>query len=180
MLLNLLLDYNKNYEVIYALLGYSNPKIGPGSYLNNMMINPRTNFERSFLNGSQIISGSINTFGKTDRRLLPHSETTRKRNTSTRFAENMRKGHKKISSITQNFEESDSDDSYIYSPGPGSYIQVPFLNNTTKSDNSPFQYFGSTSPRFLESDLHKFPGPGTYKETVEIPKKGSIETSVFK
>ena len=32
----------------------------------------------------------------------------------------------------------------------------------------------------MDSDLNKYPGPGTYKEIVEMPKNGSIETSVFK
>ena len=145
-----------------------------------MIINPQTNFERSVLNGSQLTGGKINTFGKTDRRLLPQTEKVRKRNFTTRFTENMRKIHKRVSSINQNFEDSDSDDYGENSPGPGSYLQKTGLNFTTKSDNSPFQYFGSTSPRFLDADLNKFPGPGTYKENVEVPKKVPNETSVFK
>lgn len=132
------------------------------------------------MSGTQLTAGNISTFGKTDRRLLPQTEKVRKRNFTTRFTENMRKIHKRVSSINQNFEDSDSDEYAEYSPGPGSYLKASGLDFTAKSDNSPFQYFGSTSPRFLESDMHKFPGPGTYKEKVEIPKKVPNETSVFK
>lgn len=144
------------------------------------MINPQSNFEKSVINGSQLTTGDVSTFGRTDRKLIPQTEKIRRRNFTTRFAENLRKGKKKVSSICQNFEESDSDESIPYAPGPGSYNNETEQSFANKTDNSPFQYFGSTSPRFLESDFNKFPGPGTYNKPAEIQRAGPIETSMFK
>ena len=132
------------------------------------------------ISGSILTTSDISTFGRTDRRLLPQTEKQKRRNFTTRFVENMRKGRKKVSSINQNFEDSDSDESIPNVPGPGSYYQESDQGIMNKTDNSPFQYFGSTSPRFQESDANKFPGPGTYRNVVDIPKPGPNETWVFK
>lgn len=74
-----------------------------------------------------------------------------------------------MASIKADFDDNDSDESFRQSPGPGSYHN-PSTNDTSKSENTQFQYFGSSSPRFMKSDVHKFPGPGTYKEKVNLPK----------
>ena len=163
-------------ERVCPLIGYQNPKVGPGTYLKDMYPNANRNFERSIMGGTQL--SDISTFGRTDRKLHPQTEKARRRKFTTKFVENMRKGRKKVSSITANFEDSsDSEDGYINVPGPGSYC-VPSENGATaKSDISPFQYFGSTSPRFAPSDVNKVPGPGTYKERVDIPKHATSGTS---
>ena len=110
------------------------------------------------------------------------SENLKKRNYSNKFVDNLRKGRKKVSSISANFEESDSEGEYINAPGPGSYYNE---SNTSTfkprtEQPSPFQYFGSMSPRFSQSDAKKVPGPGAYKDQVAIPKKGPSEHSMFK
>lgn len=144
------------------------------------MINPQSNFEKSMINGSQYTYGDASTFGRTDRRLLPQTEKIKRRNFTTRFAENMRRGKKKVSSITQNFEDSDSDESIPHVPGPGSYHYEADQSFVNKTEGSPFQYFGSTSPRFDTADANKFPGPGTYNSPSQIPRAGPSETSMFK
>lgn len=94
----------------------------------------------------------------------------------------LRQGRKKTSSISANFEDSDSDEPVYNAPGPGSYYNYP-TETTFKANNSanyPFQYFGTTSPRFSNADKDKVPGPGTYKETVVIPKNSPKPTSLIK
>lgn len=111
----------------------------------------------------------------------PQSEVIKRRRFTTRFVENIRQGKKAKASITANFEDSsDSDDNFMPTPGPGSYYNPNEKAATVKSEEMPFQYFGSTSPRFPQTDPYKVPGPGTYKELVQIPRNQGQLTSVFK
>jgi hypothetical protein len=88
---------------------------------------------------------------------------------STRLAQNVFSQRKRVASIKADFEDTDSEGSVPVAPGPGSYY-ISSNAGMIKSEPSPFQYFGSTSPRFEKIDASRFPGPGSYKEKVEIPK----------
>lgn len=163
------------------IVGYQNPKIGPGSYSGGMYNQKRTSqhLDRTRVNISQLTSGD-NTFGRSDRRLFPQTEKAKRRRFATRFVEHMRQGKKVKPSINPNFEDSsDSENDIPNTPGPGSYYRPSDQSETTR-DSTQFQFFGSTSPRFSKTDKNKYPGPGQYKEKVEIPKHAPAVTSVFK
>lgn len=123
------------------------------------------------------------TFGRSNRQLYPQTEKAKRRNFSRRFVDNMRQGKRRVASINPNFEDSSDSEMDYTAPGPGSYAKPIDATSATSNNNNlvELQYFGSTSPRFEDSDKYKFPGPGQYAENkIEIPKNGIKESSMFR
>lgn len=62
-------DGNKFSKAVrtYQLVGYPNPKIGPGSYTGEIVPYQPNSFDRSVINGSQLTVTNQSTFGKSQR-----------------------------------------------------------------------------------------------------------------
>mmetsp|Transcript_11482 Transcript_11482/g.11437 ORF Transcript_11482/g.11437 Transcript_11482/m.11437 type:complete len:251 (-) Transcript_11482:579-1331(-) len=152
------------------------PKVGPGSYFKEDHLN-RMKFAKTSKNSSQFSTQRPSVAKSLHSR---HNTENIKKRQNTQYFHKFRGNKKKVNSICANFEDSDSDYESD-KPGPGSYYNPEIETNfKTKQDSTPFQYFGTTSPRFQTSDNNKNPGPGTYKQKVEIPRKGEYTSSVFK
>lgn len=162
-----------------VLLNDPNPKLGPGSYFRDVDAKSVRALAKASKNLS-VVTGDGSSIGMSMQQ-RNNTENIKKRKFTNTFLDNVRNGRKKVSSISANFIDSDSEEEATYAPGPGSYYNQSNVSDfKPKTEATPFQYFGSTSPRFSTSDPYKVPGPGTYKERVEVPKKGATETSVFK
>jgi hypothetical protein len=160
-----------------VLLKDPNPELGPGSYFKDgKFVKALSKTSKN----SNALTADGSTIGRTSA-FRNNTENAKKRTYTNTFMNNLKKGKKKVNSISGNFADSDSEEDSTYAPGPGSYYNQSNVSDfKPKSETSPFQYFGSTSLRFSKSDTNKVPGPGSYKEKVQIPKQGPTETSVFR
>lgn len=160
------------------------PKVGPGSYFKNskFILSPLGS-----LQGVNLYKTAKNMSAYTTNRSSGgmsfhnrnNTESVRRRN-MTQYTNKLRKGRKKVNSISANFEDSDSSIEDGGDPGPGSYYNPETISTfKSKQESTPFQYFGASSPRFVQAVENQNPGPGSYKK-VEIPRKENDSTAIFK